>query len=141
MEPDTAILAAQERIKHWEAEHKRLKSLAHIAWANQNSAEKKLKDLYQQQDEHLSRVVLYRRPEPFRDTENCELAVILLQTPAGMLVCRKRGEPHSDEMCFKFNRGSQKFLSYVAQYTYELREVPQEYIDRALAAADKAQQS
>lgn len=141
MEPDTAILAAQERIKHWEAEHKRLKSLAHIAWVNQNSAEKKLKDLYQQQDEHLSRVVLYRRPEPFRNAEDCGLAVILLQTPAGGLVCRKYGEPHSGEMRFKFMRGSQKFVRYFAQYTYELREVPQEYIDRALEAADKTKQS
>jgi hypothetical protein len=141
MDFDAAILEAQEQVKHWEDSRRHLESLAHQAWVSRNQAEKKLKDLYQQQDEHLSRVVLYRRPEPFRDVEDCGLAVILLQTPAGMLVCRKRGEPHSDEMCFKFNRGSQKFLSYVAQYTYELREVPQEYIDRALAAADKAQQS
>lgn len=141
MEPDTAILAAQERIKHWEAEHKRLKSLAHLAWVNQNSAEKKLKELYQRQDERLPCAEMYRRREAFRDAGDCGLVVILLQTPACTLVCRKYGEPHSGEMRFQFNRGSQKFIRYFASYTYELREVPQEYIDRALAAADKAQQS
>jgi hypothetical protein len=141
MEPDTAILEVQDRIKHWEVERKRLKLLEYLARVNHDRAKKALEksgetleELYRQLDEHLSHAWLYSQLD-------CGLLVILRQTPSGMLACRRYGEPYSDEMRFKFNRQSQKFIGKQPDGTCELRAVPQEYIDRALEAADKAKQS
>jgi hypothetical protein len=135
------INEAQERVKYWEAELEYAGQLKLKAIDNLSAAKQNLKELYRQQDECLSRVELYRLgPIGYRD-QDCGSLVILRQTPSGMLVCRKYGEPHSDEMRFKFNRWSQEFTGKQSGGTYELSEVPQEYIDRALAAADKAQQS